>query len=66
MTIKERRVKSNLKIKGICDYLGISRSTYYLIEKGRRKPNKEEKKKLNELFGGIENEKNSGVRNITC
>lgn len=50
MKLKEKRIKSNLKIKGICEELGISRSTYYLIEVGRRKLTDEETEKLEQLF----------------
>ncbi|MFT8352167.1 helix-turn-helix domain-containing protein [Clostridium saccharoperbutylacetonicum] len=57
MTIRERRKKSPIKIKGILDCLGISRSTYYLIEKGKRPLSETEKTKLDKLFGGIENGK---------
>lgn len=62
MKIKEKRIKSNVKVKGICAYLGISRSTYYLIETGKRQLTNEEETKLNKLFktfGGIENGKNN-------
>ncbi|OOM81841.1 helix-turn-helix protein [Clostridium puniceum] len=50
MEVKAKRLKSNLKIKGICEELGISRSTYYLIEVGQRKLKKEEQEKLDKLF----------------
>lgn len=50
MNLKEERLKSNLKIKGICEMLCISRSTYYLLEIGKRKPNDKEIQKLNKLF----------------
>jgi transcriptional regulator with XRE-family HTH domain len=62
MKVKEKRIKSNVKVKGICEYLGISRSTYYLIETGKRQLTNEEETKLNKLFeafGGIGNEKNN-------
>lgn len=59
MKLKERRIKSNIKVKGICECLGISRSTYYLMEKGKRQLSDNEQTKLNKLFGGIENEKNN-------
>lgn len=62
MKIKEKRLKSNVKVKGICEYMGISRSTYYLMETGKRQLSNEEETKLNKLFeafGGIENEKNN-------
>lgn len=55
MELKEKRIKSNLKIKGICNELGISRSTYYLIEIGTRKPSNEELEKLDKLFDRKEN-----------
>lgn len=50
MKLKEERLKSNLKIKGICEELEISRSTYYLIEIGKRKLRDEEKEKIEKLF----------------
>lgn len=62
MKVKEKRIKSNVKVKGICEYLGISRSTYYLIETGKRQLTNEEETKLNKLFeafGGVGNEKNN-------
>lgn len=54
MELKEKRLKSNLKIKGICEALEISRSTYYLIEKGKRKLKKCEAEKLNKIFNNHE------------
>lgn len=50
MELKEKRLQSNLKIKGICETLGISRSTYYLVEVGARKLKEEEQEKLDKLF----------------
>jgi len=48
-----KRIQSNLKIKGICDLLNISRTTYYLMEAGRRKITDQEEDKLNTLFDGV-------------
>ena len=53
LNLKQNRIKSNLKIKGICDYLNISRTTYYLMEAGRRKITDQEEDKLNTLFDGV-------------
>lgn len=50
MELRDKRVKSNLKIKGICEALEISRSTYYLIETGKRKLKKCEAEKLDKIF----------------
>ena len=47
---KEKRLKSNIKIQGICDYMGMSRTTYFKLETGRRKTTKAERNKLNQLF----------------
>jgi len=55
MELRQRRIKTGLKVKTILCCLGISRSTYYLIELGKRKSTQEEKAKLNELFSSIEN-----------
>jgi predicted transcriptional regulator len=57
MTLKQRRVNTGLQVKTILHCLNISRSTYYLMEKGKRKPTTDEKKKLDKLFGGIEDAK---------
>jgi predicted transcriptional regulator len=59
LELKKQRLKSNLKIKGICNFLGISRSTYYLMEIGRREVSEEEEKKLKKLFGVDAVEKNN-------
>lgn len=50
MELRDKRLKSNLKIKGICEALEISRSTYYLIETGKRKLKKCEAEKLDKIF----------------
>lgn len=54
MELKNKRLKSNFKIKGICEALGISRSTYYLMEVGKRELTAEEKEKLDKLLSNKE------------
>ena len=54
MKLRELRLKSNLKIKGICETLGVSRSTYYLIEVGKRELTEDEQLKLDKLFSSKE------------
>lgn len=49
--IKTGRIDSGLKISKVCQALNISRSTYYLIEKGKRKPTEKEICILTKLFG---------------
>ena len=53
MNLKQMRLDSNLKVKGICDYLGVSRTTYYLMETGKREITDQEEEKLKKLLGGI-------------
>ena len=49
--IKDGRIKSGLKIRRVCQALNISRSTYYLMEQGKRKPSDKEASTLIKLFG---------------
>jgi transcriptional regulator with XRE-family HTH domain len=55
MELRQRRIRTGLKVKAILCCLGISRSTYYLIEIGKRKTTPEEEAKLEGLFCSIEN-----------
>ena len=50
LELKEKRIKSNLKVKGICERLGVSRGTYYRMEIGTRKVNATEREKLDKIL----------------
>lgn len=57
MKLKQRRIKTGLKVDTILKYLNISRTTYYFMEIEKRKLTVEEEEKLNKLFEGIEQAK---------
>lgn len=48
--LKKKRLRAGIKINKICETLGVSRSTYYLIELGKRELSNSEKEKLDNLL----------------
>lgn len=63
MNLREIREKSQLKVEGMCNLLGICRTNYFAIERGSRKLSKGQQEILKEFMGSVWYERISRIRN---